>query len=222
MKEYIIKDKAQQNHLKGIKMFLFGASGHCKVIIDIIKESKENVIESIIDHYPKLDFIFDIPVLNFSEDENFENKHFIVSIGDNKKRKNIVEIINAIYLKAIHPNSIVSRYSKISEGTVVMAGAIINANSEIGKHCIINTGAIIEHDCIIDDFVHVSPNAAIAGNVKVGEGSHIGIGAAVIQGVTIGKWVVIGAGSVIIDDVPDYAVVVGIPGKIIKFSISND
>ena len=57
----------------------------------------------------------------------------------------------------------------------------------------------------------------MAGNVQVGEGTQIGIGASVIQGVKIGKWAMIGAGSVIISDVPDFAVVVGNPGKIIKY-----
>jgi acetyltransferase EpsM len=50
----------------------------------------------------------------------------------------------------------------------------------------------------------------------VGEGSQVGIGATVIQGIKIGKWSVIGAGAVIISDVPDYSVVVGNPGRIIK------
>jgi acetyltransferase EpsM len=54
--------------------------------------------------------------------------------------------------------------------------------------------------------------------VKVGEGTHIGIGSSVIQGITIGKWVTIGAGAVIIRDIPDFAVVVGNPGKIIKYN----
>jgi len=58
----------------------------------------------------------------------------------------------------------------------------------------------------------------LAGNVTVGEGSHVGIGASVIQGVTIGKWATIGAGSVIIKDVPDFATVVGNPGRIIKIN----
>ena len=52
----------------------------------------------------------------------------------------------------------------------------------------------------------------------VGEGAHVGIGACVIQDIKIGKWATIGAGAVIIDDVPDYAVVVGNPGKIIKYN----
>lgn len=203
-------------------MHLFGASGHCKVVIDIILESKAFRIESIVDHQPKFNAIFDIPVLDFASVESFEDKDFIVSIGDNQSRKKVVEIIQAIYLTAFHPTAIISRFSEVSEGSVVMAGAIINADAKIGKHCIINTGAIIEHECIIDDYVHVSPNACLAGNVTVGEGSHIGLGASVIQGITIGKWVVVGAGAIIINDVPDYAVVVGIPGKIIKFNTKND
>ncbi len=72
------------------------------------------------------------------------------------------------------------------------------------------------------DFVNVSPNASIARNVKVGEGSHIGMGSTIVQGVSVGKWAVIGAGTVILEDVPDYAVVVGVPGKIIKYNSRNE
>lgn len=97
-----------------------------------------------------------------------------------------------------------------------MANVSINPSASIGNHCIINTGSIVEHDCVLSDFVHISPKAALAGNVFVGEGTQIGIGAAVIQGIKIGKWVTVGAGAVIIKDIPDYAVVVGNPGKIIK------
>ncbi len=77
-------------------------------------------------------------------------------------------------------------------------------------------------DCVIGDFAHIAPNVSIAGNVSIGEGSQIGIGASIVQGVTIGKWAVVGAGSVILDDVPDYAVVVGVPGKIIKYNSRNE
>ncbi|QBN19832.1 acetyltransferase [Flavobacterium nackdongense] len=203
-------------------MYLFGAGGHCKVVIDIILASKVHKIESVIDHNPKSDCIFDIPIVNFNQFTNDDGQYFIVSIGDNKKRKRVVELIKAVFVNAIHPSAIISRFAKVSEGTVVMAGAIINANTIVGKHCIINTGAIIDHDCIIEDFVHVSPNVSVAGNVTIGEGAHLGIGVTVIQGITIGKWAVLGAGAVIIENVPDYAVVVGVPGKIIKFSNKNE
>ncbi len=73
----------------------------------------------------------------------------------------------------------------------------------------------MEYDCELEDYVHVSPKAVLAGNVKVGEGTHIGVAAVVIPGVKIVKWCTIGAGSVIIRDVPDFAVVLGNPGRVI-------
>jgi acetyltransferase EpsM len=203
-------------------MYLYGASGHCKVIIDIINESKEFAIEGIFDDNPKFDILFNIPVLKAQEMHSFEDKQLIVSIGDNNIRRRIVKNITAIYKTALHPKAIISIYSKIESGTVVMAGAIINPDVIIGKHCIINTGAIIEHDCLLEDFVHVAPRAALAGGIYIGEGTQIGIGASLIQGIKIGKWVTIGAGSVIINDVPDYAVIVGNPGRIIKYNIKNE
>jgi sugar O-acyltransferase (sialic acid O-acetyltransferase NeuD family) len=199
-------------------MYLYGASGHCKVVIDIITTVGESKIRGILDDNPKLHSIYGIPVFNTKDFETFDDKNLIITIGDNRIRKNIAENISAFYKTAIHPKSTVSSYAKISEGTVVMAKAILNPDAIIGKHCIINTGAVIEHDSILDDFVHISPNATLAGNVQIGEGTHIGIGALVIQGVKIGKWVTIGAGAVIIKDIPDYAVVVGNPGKIIKYN----
>ncbi len=85
------------------------------------------------------------------------------------------------------------------------------------NYVIINTGASVDHDNIIGDYCHISPQATLCGNVSVGEGTHIGAGAVVIPGIKIGKWAVIGAGSVIVRDVPDYAVVMGNPGKIKRY-----
>ncbi|MGX7668087.1 acetyltransferase [Flavobacterium pedocola] len=196
-------------------MYLYGASGHSKVIVDIIKELK-GVIEAVLDDYPKTDSIYGLPVMHPSAAGLKKNDTLIISIGDNSVRKKIAQQLEVTFTTAVHPSAIVSESASLGEGSVVMPNAVVNAFSEIGKHCIINSGAIVEHDCKLEDFVHISPNAALAGNVNVGEGSQVGIGASVIQGVTIGKWAVIGAGTVVLKDVPDYAVVVGNPGKVIK------
>lgn len=197
--------------------YLYGASGHCKVIIDILKSNNEKV-EAVIDDLPKIDKLFDIPVLKRSQVKFLLSDSILISIGDNRIRKKIAKRIGVSFFTAIHSSAILSDSTQIDKGSVIMAGVVINSSVEIGKHCIINSGAIIEHDCRIDDFCHISPNVSLAGNVRIGEGSHVGIGAAVIQGVKVGKWVTIGAGSVIIRDIPDFAVVVGNPGKIIKYN----
>ena len=198
-------------------MYLYGASGHCKVVIEAIKSSKSVKIDAVFDDNSNKDSILTIPILKPSEGGFTDSDNFIITIGNNSIRKKIVQSLEVNYINAIDSSAIVSTSAKIDFGTVILAGAILNSESKIGKHCIINSGSVIEHDCVIEDFAHISPNAALAGNVFVGEGSHIGIGAVVIQGIKIGKWCVIGAGAVIINDVPDFAVVVGNPGLVIKF-----
>lgn len=197
------------------KIFLFGASGHCKVVIAILQCNQE-IIEAVIDDNPKTGELLGIQVIHSENFVQVPHQKIIVAIGDNAIRKKIVERLKTHFHKAIHLKAVISDYVSIGEGTVVMAASVVNPDVIIGKHCIINTAAIVEHDCVIEDYVHLSPNVALAGDVKVGEGAHIGIGAVVIQGIKIGKWATIGAGAVIIKDVPDYAVVVGNPGRIIK------
>jgi acetyltransferase EpsM len=204
-------------------MYLYGASGHCKVVIDIIQSSNLNTIEYIVDDNPIKDSLYSIPIIKTPNLNFFNDKSFIITIGNNKIRKAIVDGISTNFLTAIHPNSILASNIHVGKGSVIMAGAILNADVSVGEHCIINSGAVVEHDCVISDFAHISPNASLAGNITIGEGSHVGIGAVIIQGVKIGKWVTIGAGAIILKDVPDYAVIVGNPGKIIKFiSIENE
>lgn len=199
--------------------YLYGASGHCKVILDIL-EQNNIAISCILDDNVMLKSILDKTVQNTSDFQIKSNENLLISIGNNKIRKEISNRIKANYITAIHPKAIISSHSVIGEGSAVMAGAIINSDVAVGKHCIINSGAVVEHDCKIHNFAHISPNASLAGGVEVGEGSQVGIGAVVIQGKKIGKWAIIGAGAVILKDVPDYAVVVGNPGKIIKYTNS--
>ncbi|MDP3313048.1 acetyltransferase [Lutibacter sp.] len=199
-------------------MYLYGASGHCKVIIDIIKSSTNKTIEAVFDDAVKENTILGIKIVDFKKNDNYKIDELIISVGKNSTRKKMVEKLHANFVSVIHQTAIVSKFVTIDVGTVVMPGVIINASTKVGKHCIINSGAIIGHGCKLNDFVHISPSASLAGNVTIGEGSHIGIGAIVIQGISIGKWASIGAGTVIINDVPDGAVVVVNPGKIIKIN----
>ncbi len=203
------------------KITLYGASGHGKVIIDIL-QCNTVPINAVIDDHPKVETLLGVPVVKKNTFDFSKMGFLIISIGNNSVRKRISQENTASFATAIHPAALLSSSVVVGPGTVVMAGAIVNPEVVIGNHCIINTAAVIEHDCKIANFVHVSPCASLAGNVIIDEGSHIGIGAIVIQGIKIGKWATIGAGAVIIKDVPDYAVVVGNPGKVIKYKQENE
>jgi acetyltransferase EpsM len=196
-------------------IILYGASGHGKVILDILQ--KMNIVVSyFMDDNKELKEINGIKVKSFVLEDIDAEYSCIISIGSNAIRKKIV-VENALsYAIVIHPNAVISKYVDIGEGSVVMANAVINANATIGKHCIVNTASVVEHDCFIGDFVHISPSATLCGNVRIGEGTHIGAGATIIPNIKVGKWCTIGAGTVVIKDISDNAVVVGNPGRIIK------
>lgn len=198
-----------------MSILLYGASGHAKVILEILEE-KGITVDGIFDDNNTLIELLGYRILGSYTDELAAGRPLILSIGNNAVRKKLNEKLNGPWATAIHPRAVISRRSRVGEGTVVMSGVSVNSEVQIGKHCIINTNCSIDHDCELGDYVHISPNAALAGNVKVGEGAHIGIGASVIQGIKIGRWAVIGAGSVVIRDVPDNTVVVGNPGRVIK------
>lgn len=189
---------------------LFGASGHAKVIMDIIEESG-NSIGCLYDDNPRVSTIHTKKVY-CSSDTNVCGP-LIISIGANKVRKSISQRFDCAYSKAIHPSATISNSAIIGEGSVVMHNTIVQADTTIGKHCIINSGASIDHECRISDFCHISPHATICGNVQIGEGTWIGAGSTIIQGIKIGKWCVIGAGSVVIQDIPDGTTVYGNPAK---------
>ncbi len=194
-------------------MIVYGASGHGKVIIEILESISTPKI-AVWDDAPH-EPLWEYPVTHPTAEVKDQ---LIISIGVNATRKKVADRLgNSVsFGTAIHAATCISKRTTIGEGTVVMAGVTVNADSHIGKHCILNTNASIDHDCVLGDYVHVSPNATLSGDVQVGEGTHIGAGASVIQCLRIGKWCKIGAGAVIIKDVPDYATVVGNPGRIIK------
>lgn len=109
---------------------------------------------------------------------------------------------------------------------------------EIGDRCLIGRGSsIIGHrsivlgddvwtgyDVRIGDMNHnyedlskpISVQAMPMQPVSVGAGSWLGHHVVVLPGVTIGRHVTVGAGSVVADDLPDNAVAVGIPAKVVR------
>ncbi len=199
------------------KINLFGASGHAKVIVDLLLKN-DIVVGYVFDDNPNIKSFLGRDVISNYSTNLLNSYPLIVSIGDNQIRKKIVEKLEVKHVPPlIHPSAIVSPNAKIGKGTVIMPNAVINSGSDIGKNCIINSGAIVEHDCIIKDYVHVSPNVSLAGNVVIGKGAHIGIGSTVIQGLSIGKWSVVGAGAVVTKSIPPNCTAVGIPAKPIKF-----
>jgi sugar O-acyltransferase (sialic acid O-acetyltransferase NeuD family) len=192
-------------------MYLYGASGHAKGVIDILRANKIEV-EGLFDDNETLVELMGYPVRPSSE----VSGPLIITVGKNSVRRQLASRLPVPFGTAVDPSVILSPEARLEEGTVVMQGAIVQSSVRIGRHCIVGVGASISHDCVVGDYVHVSPHVTLCGNVHVGEGTMIGAGSTVIPGVKIGRWSVIGAGSVVTKDIPDGVLAVGNRCKIIK------
>lgn len=198
---------------------IIGASGHGKVIADIIVNSDDKVL-GFLDDADDVQGkkIIGFPVLGKIADyDNYRDCEFVIAIGNPYIREKIAIELPVKWYTAIHPTAVISSLDvEIGEGTVIMANAVVNPSARIGKHCIINTGAIVEHDNILEDYVHLSPNVTLAGIVKVGKSTHIGAGSCTKQVLNIASDCIIGAGSVIVKDITESGTYVGVPARKIK------
>ena len=204
-------------------IIIIGASGHAKVVADIILQRKKilkeelNIVGFLDDNFQKLEYkeIFGIPILgkiNLIEVFNKKNYEYIIAIGNSSIRKKISEKYSSLnYYTAIHPKSIIGNEVKIGAGTAVMANVVINSYSDIGKHCILNTSSVIEHENLIKDYVHISVGAKLAGNVHIGNETWIGISATINNNVSICNNCLIGAGGVVVKDIKESGTYIGVP-----------
>lgn len=203
-------------------IFVFGASGHAKVVIDVVeKQGLYDIAVLADDDYTlKNTEVYGYPVIGGKQELLAGSiRKGIVAIGSNRARRTVAEWLRANgceLVTAIHPAAQVARGVTIGTGTVVMAGVVINSDAVIGNDVIVNTRASIDHDCSIGDGVHIAPGVTLCGTVQVGCDTFVCAGSTVIPNLTVGRDVIIGAGSTVIRTVPDSTLVAGVPAKLIK------
>ena len=144
---------------------------------------------------------------------------------------------------AVSEKSLVGKGTKIWINSQVRENAVIGENCIIGKdtyidHSVnigngvkIQNGVSVYYGVTIEDNVFVGPNAVFTNDfyprafntnwevtkTLIKEGASIGANATIVCGNTLGRYCMVGAGSVVIDDVPDHALVVGNPARIIGY-----
>lgn len=133
------------------------------------------------------------------------------------------------------------RYTRVSSSAKILdeRNLVIGDHCWIGPHCLIDASGGVEIgegvqisslNAVLSHSSHVSirllgrhfistPTAQRTGFIQspvvIGDFTFVGSGAIILPGTKIGKGCVIGAGSVVRGDIPDHAVVVGNPGRIV-------
>ena len=126
-------------------------------------------------------------------------------------------------------------YNQIGENSVVNNGltVVLPKNVTIGSGVTVMNGALMmaAGGITIEDKVLIAANVKLITNnhdpyerdiltckpILIKEGAWVGAGATILPGVTVGKYAIVGSDSVVTKDIPDYAVAVGTPAKVIKY-----
>ena len=127
----------------------------------------------------------------------------------------------------------------IGENCIFGKGIYVDSDVSIGNNCKIQNHVSIFHGVTIDDGVFVGPHVCFTndklpravnpdGSLKsatdwvvtkthVKKGAALGANSTIVCGITVGEWAMVAAGSVASKDVPDHALVVGNPARIIGY-----
>lgn len=143
----------------------------------------------------------------------------------------------------ISPNLVLKHPETMEFGDCVFIGAQtmiqgrIDGKCRIGNHVWIGPQAYFDaRDLVLEDYVGWGPGAKVLGSehtglplgepmirtdlvvkpVTVGFGADIGMNASILPGVSIGAHAIVGAGAVVTHDVPEYAVIAGVPARVIR------
>ncbi len=108
----------------------------------------------------------------------------------------------------IHPGAKIGRRVFIDHGM----GVVIGETAEVGDDCLIYKGVVLGGVSLEKKKRHPT----------LGKGVVVGSNACILGNIKIGDYARIGSGSVVIEDVPAYATVVGVPGKVIKKRTTGD
>lgn len=132
------------------------------------------------------------------------------------KSLNIPEekLINLIHPTAITPKG----YCKLGKGVLFAPLSQLSPDTTVSNNCILLPNSFLGHNSFMDEFSSIATNSVVGAHVHIGKGVHIGSNATIRETVKIGDYSFVGMGSVVLNDVPDYAVVVGNPAKILRYN----
>ena len=209
-----------------MKSIIIGAGTYGEVYLAYLQEAGIEIV-GFVDDNPDLqgNYVKGVPVLGTIADlQHLKNECDATAvycpIGNNKLRVRFLEYAKSLGYKTpcfIHSSVIMHSSVTVGDGVYILLGAKIMPYTKIDDYVMISMNALVAHHNHLKRGTFISTGVNFGASITANENSYIGIGATIMTGIhNLGKDCVVGAGAVVIRDVPDNAVVAGVPAKIIK------
>lgn len=149
-----------------------------------------------------------------------------VPIGNNAVRAGLLREFNDSGFETpsfIHPATNIHDSVQTGRAVYILPGTNIMPCTVLNDYVMVSMGVNIAHHNTIGQACFFSQGTNIGASTDIGEKAYFGIGSTLMTGVkNVGRNCLVGAGSVVIRDVPDNAVVAGVPARILKYNLSSE
>lgn len=207
------------------KVFIFGIGDLAKTLFNYIKmDNRYEVIGfSVDDEYYCNDYMYDLPVVKYSELVKKDKSYFyIITAVGYKNMRNKRDCYIRLkadgfrFINYIHESVLIQPDLIIGENNIILSGSIIEFGVEIGSNNIIWSGVILSHDSFVGNHNFIASGCLIGGYSKVKENNFLGFRAIIIDGVIINREVLIGSNSLVLKSPQNYTKNIGNPTKCIS------
>lgn len=207
-----------------MKLLIYCAGGFGREVCDVarrinhVKSQWDEIV--FIDNYLGKKEHYGTKVYTFNDVLNLNiEMEFIIANGEPCERQEIFEQIKSQgynFTKIIDPTAIISDYSTIGEGSIILSNSLISSEVKIRENVVVQPNCVIGHNISIGKHSVISAGFLPAGKTEIGDRVFIGMGVITQEKIKIGNDSIVGMGSVVYNNIDEGVVALGNPARIAR------
>ena len=209
-----------------MKSVIIGAGTYGEVYLSYLQQAGVDVV-GFLDDDPKLVGVkvHDIPILGpismlSTLKSEYDVEGVYCPLGNNKLRVEFLKRAKELGYETpnyIHPSVVISPHVTIGNGVYILLGTTIMPYAVINDYVMISMGVHLAHHSLLEEGVFLSTGCNFGASIHAKRYAYCGISSTIMTGIkSLGEDCLIGAGAVVIKDVPDNAVMAGVPAKVLR------